>query len=205
MRAALFLPLLLMSSVAVAQPAPQAAPQNTPKPAPKPPAPKPQAQPKPVSQADLLAQLKAADSPEAARPIEQKLTAMFRPSGSPSVDLLMTRAETAAAAGDKNTARKLVDAITSIAPKYAEGWHVRAAMESAADNDAAAMVSLQKTVHLNPYHFTAMVELGDMLQDYGDEAAALKLFRQALALNPQMEGAQRRVRELARSVEGQDI
>lgn len=197
MRAALFLPFLLLSGVAVAQPAQ--------KPAPKPPAPKPEVQPKPVSEADLLAQLKKAESPEAAKPIAQKLEAMFRPSGSPSVDLLMTRAETAAAGGDKDTARKLVDAITAIAPKYAEGWHVRAAMESAADNDAAAMVSLQKTVQLNPNHFTAMVELGDMLQDYGDKAAALKLYRRALALNPQMEGADRKIRELTRSVEGQDI
>ena len=191
MRAALFLSFLLLPAAAVAQPAP------------KPPAPKPQ--PKPVSQADLLAQLKAADSPEAAKPIEQKLMAMFRPSGSPSVDLLMTRAETAARAGDKDTARKLVDAITNIAPRYAEGWHVRAAMESAADNDTAAMVSLHKTVELNPNHFTAMVELGDMLQAYGDKAAALKLYRRALALNPQMEGTESKVRELARSVEGQDI
>lgn len=197
MRAALLLPFLLLSGVAVAQPAP--------KPAPKPATPKPQAQPKAVSEAELLAQLKKADSPEAAKPIEQKLTAMFRPSGSPSVDLLMTRAEAAAAAGDKDAARKLVDAVTAIAPKYAEGWHARAAMESAADNDTAAMVSLQKTVELNPNHFAAMVELGDMLQDYGDKAAALKLYRRALALNPQMEGAERRVRELTRSVEGQDI
>lgn len=197
MRAAFFLPFLLLSAAAAAQPVQQ--------PAPKAPAPKPQAQPKPVSQADLLAELKKADSPEAARPIEQKLTAMFRPSGSPSVDLLMTRAETAARAGDKDTARKLVDAVTAIAPKYAEGWHVRAAMESAADNDTAAMVSLQKTVELNPNHFTAMVELGDMLQAYGDKPAALKLYRRALALNPQMEGTESKVRELARSVEGQDI
>lgn len=195
MRAALFLPFLLLSAAAAAQPAPK----------PAPPAHKPQAQPKPVSEADLLAQLKKADSPEAAKPIEQKLTAMFRPSGSPSVDLLMTRAETAARAGDKDTARKLVDAVTSIAPRYAEGWHVRAAMESAADNDTAAMVSLQKTVELNPNHFTAMVELGDMLEAYGDKAAALKLYRRALALNPQMEGTDRKVRELTRSVEGQDI
>lgn len=197
MRAAFFLPFLLLSAAAVAQPAP--------KPAPEPPAPKPQAQPKTVSEAELLAQLKKADSPEAARPIEQKLAAMFRPSGSPSVDLLMTRAETAARAGDKGTARKLVDAVTTIAPKYAEGWHVRAAMESAADNDTAAMVSLQRTVELNPNHFTAMVELGDMLQAYGDKPAALKLYRRALALNPQMEGTGSKVRELARSVEGQDI
>ena len=194
MRVVLLLPFLLLSGVALAQPGQKPAPAQ-----------KPAVQPKPVSEADLLAQLKKADSPEAARPIEQKLIAMFRPSGSPSVDLLMGRAETAAAAGDKGTARKLVEAITSIAPNYAEGWHVRAAMESAADNDTAAMVSLQKTVELNPNHFAAMVELGDMLQDYGDKPAALKLYRRALALNPQMEGAERRARELTRSVEGQDI
>ncbi len=83
---------------------------------------------------------------------------------------------------------------------------MRAAMESAADNDTAAMVSLQKTVELNPNHFAAMVELGDMLQDYGDQSRGAETVSPlALALNPQMEGAERRARELTRSVEGQDI
>ena len=60
-------------------------------------------------------------------------------------------------------------------------------------------------VQLNPRNFTALTELGDMLQDYGDKKAALKLYRQALELDPQLEGAARHVRELTRTVEGQDI
>jgi tetratricopeptide (TPR) repeat protein len=192
MRSALFLSFLLLSGTAIAQPSQQPAPKAAPK-------------PKSVeSEAGLLAQLKKADSVEAAKPIEEKLAVLYRASGSPSIDLLMTRAR-AAAASDKAAAKKLINAVTTIAPRYAEGWRTRAALESEAGDDAAAMVSLQKAVQLNPRHFMAMVELGDLLQDYGDKAQALKLYRQAAVLNPQMEGVERRIRELTRAVEGQDI
>ena len=43
---------------------------------------------------------------------------------------------------------------------------------------------------LNPRQFAALSELGDMLQDYGDKAGALKLYRRALDLDPQLDGAE---------------
>ena len=186
MRRALVLSFLLISGAAIAAP---------PKPAP----------PKPESQEQLFAQLKKAERPEDAHPIEQKLIAMFRASGSPSVDLLMARANAALATSDNKTAKKLIEAVTAIAPNYAEGWHARAGMEQADGDDTAALVSLQKVVLLNPRHFNALSELGDMLQDYGDKAGALKLYRRALDLDPQLEGATHKVRELTTSVEGRDI
>ena len=189
MRGALVLSLLLFSGTA------QAA---------TPPA-KPSAPQKAVSEEQLFAQLKQCSSAEDAHPIEAKLQAMFRLSNSPSVDLLMTRAIAAQSAGDNKTARQIVEAVTKIAPDYAEGWHVRATMEQGADDDTAALVSLQKTVLLNPRNFTALSELADMLQDYGDKAGALKLYRRALDLDPQLEGAAGKVRELTQSVEGRDI
>ena len=192
MRTALTLSLLLTCGTAYAAPVKA--------PAPKAPAPK-----EVNSEEQLFRQLKQAQSAEDAHIIEQKLKLMFRPSGSPSVDLLMTRADAAAAASDKKTAKKLVEAITSIAPNYAEGWHARAAMEQADGNDTDALVSLQKTVLLNPRHFAAMVELADMLEDYGDKGGALKLYRRALDLDPQLDVASRKVRELTTSVEGRDI
>jgi Tfp pilus assembly protein PilF len=78
-------------------------------------------------------------------------------------------------------------------------------MEHAADDDTAALVSLQKVVLLNPRHFQAMTELADMLEEYGDKTGALKLYRRALELDPQLEDASRKVNELTRSVEGRDI
>ena len=185
MRPALVLSLLLICGSAFAAP----------------PAPAPKVE----SQEQLFAQLKKAERPEDAHPIEQKLIAMFRASGSPSVDLLMTRANAALATADNKTARKLLEAVTAIAPGYAEGWHARAGIEQADGDDTAALVSLQKVVLLNPRHFNALSELGDMLQDYGDKAGALKLYRRALELDPQLEGAGHKVRELTTSVEGRDI
>jgi tetratricopeptide (TPR) repeat protein len=167
---------------------------------------KPMPAPKEVtSEEQLFAQLQKVESAEDAHPIEEKLKAMFRVSGSPSVDLLMARAQVALSATDNKTAKQLLDAVTNIAPNYAEGWHARAAMEQEAGDDTAALVSLQKVVLLNPRNFAALTELGDMLQDYGDKAGALKLYRRALDLDPQLEGASRKVRELTQSVEGRDI
>ena len=97
----------------------------------------------------------------------------------------MTRADSALADADNDTARKLLDAVTRVAPDYAEGWHARAQLQAAANDDTGAMISLQKAVTLNPRQFTAMTELAGMLEDYGDKAGALKLFRRALALDPQ--------------------
>ncbi len=182
-----------------------AAPPVVPKLAPPKPAAKVPAPQSALSQDQLFAQLAKAESPEDAKPIEEKLEAMFRASGSPSVDLLMNRAEVAAAAGDKAMARKLLDSVTAIAPKFAEGWHARAALETAAGDDTSALISLQKVVLLNPRQFNALNELAGMLEDYGDKAGALKLYRRALKLNPQLEGIGRHVRALAREVEGQDI
>jgi tetratricopeptide (TPR) repeat protein len=190
MRPALVLSLLLISGTAFAAP------------------PKPASAPVPkevTSEEQLFAQLKQVGSVEDAHPIEEKLIGLFRVSGSPSVDLLMVRANAALAATDNKTAKQLIDAVTNIAPNYAEGWHTRAGMEHAAEDDTAALVSLQKVVLLNPRQFAALTELGDMLQEYGDKAGALKLYRRALELDPQLEGANRKVRELTQSVEGRDI
>ena len=82
---------------------------------------------------------------------------------------------------------------------------MRATLEAAGGDDSAAMLSLQKVVTLNPRQFTAMRELADMLEDYGDKPGALKLYRAALALDPQIEGAARHVQGLAKEVEGQGI
>ena len=152
-----------------------------------------------------FADLAKAESPEDAKPIEDKIQNAFKQSGSPSVDLLMSRAKEALNAADSKTAGTILAAVTKLAPGYAEAWHVRATMDAAAGNDSAAMIGLQKVISLNPRNFAAMVELASMLEDYGDKKAALTLYRKALALDPQLEEAVRAVRALEKQVEGQGI
>lgn len=159
----------------------------------------------PSEEDKLFAELKSADSAESAKPIEEKLGQIFRVSGSPSVDLLMTRAGSALGQADHATARTLIDTVTKVAPRYAEGWRMRARMQQAGGDDAGAMISLQRAVVINPRHFAAMAELGEMLEDYGDKPGALKLYRRVLVLDPQMRIAAERAKALTKEVEGQGI
>jgi tetratricopeptide (TPR) repeat protein len=186
MRVSLILALILVAPIAAhaaANPAPKA----------------------PSSLDALFASLAKAQSEDDAKPIETQILALFDQSGSPSVDLLMARAGTAADAGDKDTAKKLIDAITDIAPDYAEGWHRRAALLAAAGDDEGAMISLQKAVTLNPREFAALSELAGILEEYGDKKAALVTYRKALALDPHLEGVDKHVDQLSREVEGEKI
>jgi tetratricopeptide (TPR) repeat protein len=153
----------------------------------------------------LFDQLKHAGSADEAKPIEEKIGGFFLQSGSASVDLLMARGQAALQAGDKDTAKKLLEAITDVAPNYAEGWHMRANLQRLLKDDSAAMVSLGRVILLNPRQFAALFELGNMLEDYGNKAGALKLYRRALELDPQMDGAKKHIDALTRDVSGQDI
>ncbi len=153
----------------------------------------------------LFAELARAQSAEQAKPIETEILTIFSQSGSPTVDLLMTRAEAALAADDKDTASRLIDSIIDIAPDFAEAWHRRAALQAGAGDDANAMISLQRTVTLNPREFEAYSELGEMLEGYGDKKAALAALRKAQSLDPQMEGIAKHIETLARAAEGEKI
>ncbi|HSZ10889.1 MAG TPA: tetratricopeptide repeat protein [Rhizomicrobium sp.] len=167
---------------------------------------KPAAPPAPAQQIDkLFATLGGDISDDDARVIEAKIETLFNQSGSATVDLLMTRADAAVEAGDTKTASKLFESVTDLAPDYAEGWHNRAALQTAAGDDEGAMISLQKTLTLNPREFAAYMQLAQMLEDYGDKKGALDAYRKAQSLDPHIEDIARHVRELSRDVEGQGI
>ena len=117
----------------------------------------------------------------------------------------MTRAAAALADGDNNTARKLLDVVTQVAPKYAEGWHQRGRLQAVAGDDEGAIISLQKAVTLNPQQFAALAELGAILSEYGDKRDALTIFRKAMALDRHFSGLDREVQKLSRDVEGERI
>jgi tetratricopeptide (TPR) repeat protein len=168
-------------------------------------APQKQAHPKKPQIDELFASLAKAGSTEEAKPIEDQIFALFEASGSASVDLLMARGTAALAGGDDDLAKKLFGSVTDIAPDFAEGWHQRAQMQIQDGDDEAAMLSLQKTVTLNPRQFEAMSQLGDLLEEYGNKPGALTMYKRALTLDPQLEGVAKHVNALDRDVEGQGI
>jgi predicted Zn-dependent protease len=164
------------------------------------------AAPRTVPQLDtLFGQLAKAGSDEEAKPIEDRILALFLESDSASTDLLMTRAATALAANDMDTAQQLLNVITKVAPDYAEGWHQRGKLQALAGDDEGAILSLQKSVTLNPRQFAAMTELGGILIEYGDKRDALKMLRKVQSLDPHFSHVDGEIRRLSRDVEGDKI
>src|SRR6185312_14312378 len=95
------------------------------------------AQAAPSEEDKLFGALKAADSAESAKPIEEKLTQLFRVSGSPSVDLLMSRAGIALAQADNGTARALVGAVTLNPREFAAMTELAEMLEDYGDKPGA--------------------------------------------------------------------
>jgi Flp pilus assembly protein TadD len=153
----------------------------------------------------LFGQLAKAGSPEEAKPIEEKILAAFERSGSPTVDLLMTRAAASLQGGDADTAKRLLTAITDIAPDFAEGWHQRGILQAASGDDEGAMFCLEKAVSLNPRQFAALAELASKLEEYDDRPGALRLYRKVMALDPNFDDIARKVRGLSHEVEGESL
>jgi tetratricopeptide (TPR) repeat protein len=166
----------------------------------------PQLAPYAAKQLDkLMPKLAKAGSSEAAKPIEAEIFTLFNQSGSPSIDLLMTRAAAAAHAGDTDTSAKLLESVTDIAPGFAEAWHVRGMMAAAADDDKTAIIYLNRAITLNPRQFQAYADLAGILAEYGDKKQALQYYRKALAIDPYYNGLDKQVQQLARQVEGEKI
>jgi tetratricopeptide (TPR) repeat protein len=161
--------------------------------------------PAPPTSEELLAELALVENEEDAEDIERRLQNLWSRSGSATADLLFSRSDDALEANDFETAEQLLAELTELAPDFAEGWHRHAIIKLRQENFEEAMTSLRHTLSLQPKHFFAMAELGSILEEFGDTENALAAYREAIALNPFIDGLGARVRELTRNVEGQGI
>lgn len=153
----------------------------------------------------LFDRLHQAGSPSQARPIEGAIIALLDQSGSPSIDLLMTRGATLMRDGDLDGSLTLYAAVTELAPRYAAGWRQRGIVAARAGDGAEARDSLRKALELEPRDIAAMSNLGNVLEQMGDAAGALALYRRLLNLDPHVESAAARARMLEDKVEGRAI
>jgi tetratricopeptide (TPR) repeat protein len=161
--------------------------------------------PKPPTAEEILADLAAAASEDEARDLESRLHTLWSRSNSATADILLSRSNEALEEDNTEIAAELAEKVTELAPEFAEGWHQRAVIAMHLEDFEDAVTSLRHTLSLQPKHFIALAELGSILEEFGDEENALAAYREALALNPFIDGLAERIRELTRSVEGQGI
>jgi len=154
---------------------------------------------------DLFNRLSQAGDEESASVIAEAIEKIWLRSGSDTIDLLMQRSLQLIQSEDYDTALDILDSIVEMAPDYAEGWNQRATVFFLKKDFRRSLDDLRHVLALEPRHFKAIAGLGLIMQELGDKEAALKAFRKALRVYPQLSDTREMEKELAREVEGQGI
>ncbi|MEL7151803.1 MAG: tetratricopeptide repeat protein [Pseudomonadota bacterium] len=149
----------------------------------------------------LMEGLKTADS-SAAMQIEQRIFEIWSQSGSPSMDLLLTRGRDALEAGDIVLAVRHFTALIDHAPGFAEGYNGRATAYFQAGRYGLSLEDIRRTLELNPQHFSAMTGLALILEQLDNPEAALDAWREVEKFSPNREGLQDAITRLESEVEG---
>jgi Flp pilus assembly protein TadD len=92
-----------------------------------------------------------------------------------------------------------------LAPDYPEGWNKRATLYYVIDDYEAAISDISQVLVREPRHWAALMGLAVMMDDLDRKDAALTAYRQAVAINPQLDDAHEAIKRLEVEVEGRGI
>lgn len=137
----------------------------------------------------------AEDAGEAAR-LAAEIEERWTHSGSPTLDLLLTRGREAIGVGELERAVSHLTALTDHAPDFAEGWNQRATAFYLMNRYGEALSDLEQVLILEPRHFGALSGLGVILEALGEEKAALRAFRAANQIYPTEENIRSAIERL---------
>ena len=133
---------------------------------------------------------------------EQGLWLLWTRSGDPAVDELMAQATEATQSGRHADAIKILDQVVRKKPEFAEGWNRRATVHYLAGDLQKSIADCDQVLKRNPGHFGALSGLGQIYLQLEDEEAALKWFRRALEVNPNMLSVEMNIRMLEERLKG---
>jgi tetratricopeptide (TPR) repeat protein len=159
---------------------------------------------RPKALGELYEQLSKAKDAHDAAPIEAAIENLWLITGSPTVDLLMSRAVRFIKESDLDLALQILDETVDMAPDEAEAWYLRAKVHYLQNQNALAVADLKRALERDPKHYRALEDLGLVLDTVGTKKEALEAYRKALAIDPFLRDAHQAVEFLSREV-GRDI
>jgi tetratricopeptide (TPR) repeat protein len=88
------------------------------------------------------------------------------------------------------------DALLKKAPSFAEAYNQRAILYFRMEDYPKSIADCETVLKLNPWHFGAQSGMAQCYLKQHKPKAALKAFRNALRLNPNLEGVEETIRTL---------
>ena len=150
----------------------------------------------------LFARLQTTSSATEADAIQARIWRIWGESEDAAAGQLLGEGVIAMAEGQYAAALERFDRLVEEVPDFAEGWNKRATVHYLMGNYAASVLDIKRTLELEPRHFGALSGLGLIYDAIEDPAAALRSFEAAVAINPHLDTAQERIRELRRQLSG---
>jgi tetratricopeptide (TPR) repeat protein len=154
---------------------------------------------------DLYARLAASKDAEETVGLIGAIDRLELVSGSDAGDLIMARAVAAIAAKNYEIAESLLDKLVELDPQWAEAWNKRATVRFILEDDEGSMADIAHVLKIEPRHFGALSGMGMIFERRGFRDDALRAYRRALAIAPQLGSLKNSVERLTKAVEGQDL
>lgn len=153
----------------------------------------------------LLDALAQSEDGQAADALAREIQSVWNRSGSDAVDLLMLRASVAMRSRNFPIALDLLDTVVALAPDYAEGWNRRATVHFMRDDYASSIADVERVLRLEPRHFGALVGIGMILDDLGQDREAALFLQEALNVHPFLDNARERLVAIEARLQGTPI
>ncbi len=144
----------------------------------------------------LFGSLRKAGSERAAKATEQKIWEVWSQSDSATADVLLGQAVVAMNAYDSASSRAILDQVVESYPTYAEAWNKRATLNFMVGEFDASLADIDKVLELEPRHFGALSGRGMIYQAQEKWGPALQAFKDALAINPNMQSVKDSIADL---------
>ena len=135
---------------------------------------------------DLFDALQAAGSPQEAQLAERMIWAVWLESGSPTVDLLMSKGIGAMGEREAEPALAMFNTVIELAPDYAEAWNKRATLYYLMGRLEDSIADCERVLKLEPRHFGALSGLGMIYLQLEQDEKALDAYKRALAVHPNL-------------------
>ena len=153
----------------------------------------------------LFRQLVKAPDSQSAHEIEAAIWQLWMEPKTVGARIVMREGLRAMTEDDYEKALHRFDAVVVLEPDFAEGWNKRATVLYLMGDYDNSIEDIKRTLSLEPRHFGALSGLGAINDSLNRKKAALRAFRAALDIHPNLDGILGMVRELAKEVEGTEL
>ena len=153
----------------------------------------------------LFEALRSSPTQGAAAETERAIWQIWLTRGDRDIDALMSRATEHMAARRIGEAVALFSEVIDRAPDFAEAWNKLATAHYLAQDYAASVADIHRTLELEPRHFGAIAGLGLILMRRNDHTGALQAFERVLSIHPNARGARMHVEILTKMLREKSV